>query len=1533
MIKTKHLNFAALMTALLIYFPAMSQRMEYSFPDSRGPYGINLQQEHQSGLKAFHSIPELALYDIDVDGETMKMIEMQGFFLQNEEGAPNLPGQGQYIAVPKGAQPVLIIHNVKKNIIRDIELAPAPNIPLANDDDPLHFTKNEKIYGHDAYYPAEPFLLSDLETIRGVDVVMLGITPFQYNPVSKELIIYYDIDFEIAFEGGTGQYGDPRLRSRWWDPILYDAILNSNQLPKIDYSSRYHELKQNRSTGSEYIVIVPDHPDFIAWADSIRLFRTRQGITTQVVTTTEIGGNNHILIKNYLADAYNTWDIPPAAFLLLADYGTTGNTITSETRTDHPYAGTSSYISDNFYTDMNGNHMPDMTMARITARNASELEIMVNKFLNYERTPPTNTDFYNNPITAMGWQTERWFQICSEVVNGFWEYELGKEPLRQNNIYSGSPGSIWSSAPNTTTVVNTFGPNGLNYIPATPAHLHSFGWNANASSINQAINSGAFMVMHRDHGLETGWGEPHYRNEHLAGLNNDDLTFVFSINCLTGKFNWGQESFTEAMHRHPKAALGLTAASEISYSFVNDTYVWGMMDNMWPEFLPLHGTNPASRDILPAFGNIAGKYFLQQSNWPYNTEHKRITYYLFHHHGDAFNTVYTQMPQELSVLHPDVILSITTEFSITTEEGALIAITLNDELIGVGEGTGSETYIPISEITPGDQLLLTVTLQDHYRYEAFVEVIPPDGPYIISTDVLIGDEDGNGNNLIDYGEVIDLGIELKNVGLESATNVTALLSTDSEYLTLLETEQFYGELLPDQIELIENAFRFSVSDNIPNNTILNFQLEITGEEDVWLTDFKLVAFAPEFSIGNFLVDDNEDNGHLDPGETADIIILTSNTGGSDASQAIATVILNDPWVTLNNDEYIFDEFDSGLTLGAMFNVTVSPNAPIGHTFSFVYSIESGAYTGSHVFTAKVGQILEDFETGDFSQFDWVFSGHQPWTISNFNSYEGVYSAKSGNITHSQQTRMMIQYDVGAQDTISFYRRVSSESGYDFLRFYINGLPVGEWSGNVPWGKVSFPVSAGLKVFTWEYRKDQGVSSGEDAAWVDYISFPPPVATSGSAGNDAEICELETLQLNGFANHYNSFEWTSSGTGSFCDPYILNPEYTPSLEDIEAGQVILTLHIDGITVDITDEVQLIIHKQPTIYAGEDASICIGDVFEVQNAEADHFNSVLWESTGSGTFDNPQSLNPIYIPGDEDYENGNVLLSVVAYGFETCPSAMDSFELHFNVLPSAEIAGSQEICLGESAVITFNLTGEAPWIINLSNEIEAIEVPSSPYTWQVFPEVTTTYRLLSVTDGNGCENEAAGEVMISLNYAPDTPIKPIGSDTVDHFLVESSVYQIETVENAYTYEWFIEPEHAGTITTDETNATIVWNTEYIGQADLSVKAGNDCGISEASSLKSIVLYSTVGLDENSSQRLSIYPNPSDGKFTIHFQNLNAAPASIRVRNLLGELVYAENILILANQSEHIVELDHLISGMYILSVEHTNKVINKRIIIHK
>ena len=51
------------------------------------------------------------------------------------------------------------------------------------------------------------------------------------------------------------------------------------------------------------------------------------------------------------------------------------------------------------------------------------------------------------------------------------------------------------------------------------------------------------------------------------------------------------------------------------------------------------------------------------------------------------------------------------------------------------------------------------------------------------------------------------------------------------------------------------------------------------------------------------------------------------------------------------------------------------------------------------------------------------------------------------------------------------------------------------SGEVAWSQISFPVTAGVHTFKWGYSKDGSVVSGSDAAWVDYIVFPPSVTVA------------------------------------------------------------------------------------------------------------------------------------------------------------------------------------------------------------------------------------------------------------------------------------------------------------------------------------------------------------------------------------------------------------------------------------------------------
>ncbi|MBU1880789.1 hypothetical protein KKA08_02060, partial [bacterium] len=714
---TNLVRVSLMITAVTLLLFQVGSAEVVSFENSWGEVGFNLTEQSASGVELVFSVPMIEMSEIEIDGAILQHLSIPGVTLPNDAGAPDLPGTGRYIAVPQGARVELELIDYRTEVWQNIEIAPAFEIPIENDDSPLNYPVNEEIYNTNAYYPSEVVRLSSLDKMRGVDVVIAGVTPFQYNPVTKELVVYKDVRFKVNFVGGNAHFGEDRLRSRWFEPILQQNLINYTSLAEVNY---HPETPATDEDNVEYIIIVPDDPIFIAWADTLKQWRNSQGIRTGITTLSEIGGNNYTAIDNYLNNAYNNWAIPPVAFLILSDYQYSAD-VYGITAQSYNY-GWYSCVSDNFYADVNNNQLPDMIHGRICAQNATHLERMIGKMLDYERYPSTSANFYDNPLFAGGWQTERWFIICEEVIFGFMQNELGKSPGRQYAIYSGTPGSIWSSNSNTWMIVNYFGPSGLGYIPSTPSYLTN--WSGNASGVNNAINSGAFIVQHRDHGSVNGWGEPSYHNWDLGNLNNSDLPYVFSTNCLTGKFDDGSESFAEAFHRMEDGALGVHAATNVSYSFVNDTYIWGMYDSMWPDFDPGYGVDLTGEDNLrPGAASASGKYYLQASSWPYNPTNKDETYYLFHHHGDAFMTLYSEIPQNLTVSHATSINAGETSFSVTADDGALIGISQNGAFLGAAEGTGSAVNVTIDPPYGGSPMCVTVTKANYYRHIDEVDVI------------------------------------------------------------------------------------------------------------------------------------------------------------------------------------------------------------------------------------------------------------------------------------------------------------------------------------------------------------------------------------------------------------------------------------------------------------------------------------------------------------------------------------------------------------------------------------------------------------------------------------------------------------------------------------------------------------------------------------------------------------------------------------------------------------------------------------------
>lgn len=1056
---------------------------QYTYEENNGKEGLIINSSKQEAIQLSFNVHQFNLIEDEIDGESFQKVVFNENLIPGLAGAPELPFFSRSILIPDGSIPQLMIKGQNSEIITNVNIAPAAPIPF--DTEESIKAKKGIQYIKDELYPLEIVSFEQTE-IRGMQFLQIAISPFQYNAISKELVVHHNIEIEITLSQSKGTYGEDRFRSPFWDQILSDLAYNIEDVPSIDYSKR---IKNTKEEGCEYLIIIPGNIDFLPWADTIKKFRNEQGIHTKVMTVDEIGGNDVESINTFFEDVYDNWDPVPSSVLLMADYSEDENGITSKSWT-HPYDGT--YISDNYYADVTGNNLPDFVFARMTGRNYEEFEVLVHKFVNYERNPPTLESFYNEPITALGWQTERWFQICTETIGGYMRNELGKNPTRINAIYDGNPSiDPWSIASNTNSVLNYFGPNGLGYLPATPSELGE--WTGGTENdVIDALNAGAFILQHRDHGNYGGWGEPDFNTSDINSLTNVNLlSHVFTINCQTGQFNEGENSFAEKFHRYENGgALSLTAPSQVSYSFVNDALVWGMYDNMWPDFMPAYGGNLiAERDFRPAFGVASGKYFLSSTNWA-NENSKVITYRLFHHHGDAFGTVYTEVPMENTVAYETEITNAITTLPISGENGSLVGLSVEGELIANGFIEDGSVNITIPNLDAGTIIKIVVTKQNYYRHEGEIYVTPSEGPYVIKTNFSINDETEDG--IVGYNEIVDLDFIIKNIGVENAENVIISLNTDDPYVSITNSDYSVGSLNSGEEINIEEAFIFNTSVDIPDNNEVEFTFSATDGNSVWESSFTINVLAPalEFSTISFEEIAGNGNGYLDPGESATGIIEIKNNGHMKLPAGSISMSTNSNFITLSSAISNFEQIEIGETLAATFEIVTDESTPFGYIASIIYELDASPFAVENELYFNIGIIVENWETENFENFNWNNIGDLEWTIADNYTVDGDFSARSGEISDNQSSILSLEYELIADNEISFYMQVSSEEDHDFLNFYIDDNLVSAWSGLVLFDQFTFPVTEGIHEFKWEYTKDETGESGLDAAWLDFIILPP-----------------------------------------------------------------------------------------------------------------------------------------------------------------------------------------------------------------------------------------------------------------------------------------------------------------------------------------------------------------------------------------------------------------------------------------------------------
>jgi hypothetical protein len=147
-----------------------------------------------------------------------------------------------------------------------------------------------------------------------------------------------------------------------------------------------------------------------------------------------------------------------------------------------------------------------------------------------------------------------------------------------------------------------------------------------------------------------------------------------------------------------------------------------------------------------------------------------------------------------------------------------------------------------------------------------------------------------------------------------------------------------------------------------------------------------------------------------------------------------------------------------------------------------YGLFAGYWSGELIATA----LDEDFETGDFSKYDWQHSGDASWVVVSDVKYEGGYCGQSGAISHGEQTVLEVSVNTGI-GSVSFYSKVSSEADEDYMRFYIDEELQDTWSGEQDWALQEFVITSGPHTLKWSYEKDASMSAGSDCSWIDKIT--------------------------------------------------------------------------------------------------------------------------------------------------------------------------------------------------------------------------------------------------------------------------------------------------------------------------------------------------------------------------------------------------------------------------------------------------------------
>jgi len=1046
-----------LLITLFIGVVSMIYANAYNIDLETNENAIRLNENSDQKLSMSFTFDEIRSFDVESKKGIFNEIIIPKTYNIGEVGTPKLPAMKKLIEIPFGAEVSVNVLNYSTTEyllsefgINNPIIPVQPSLPKSIDDiTSVEFEYDENSYTMNRFSDFEIVTVEVLGVMRGIRLARLVVAPVNYNPVTGVIKVYNNIDVEVNFTGSDSELSQ-YIKASTYSPY-FEAVYQKIYNYRVDHD---YPLHPDLTSYPVKYLIISDRmfestlADFIEW-------KTKKGFNVVIAYTDEIGTSGSASeIQTYVHDQYNagTPEDPAPSFILFV--GDTPQVPASTT-------GSSSLkATDLYYGSVDGDYFPEMYYGRMSAVNTTQLQAQIDKILYYEKYEFTDPSYLDDVTLIAG-------------ADATWNPNVGQPTIQYGtqNYFNVAHGY---------STINTY--------------LTSY------TGCYDTVDDGIGFINYTAHCSETSWGTPSLsQTEVRAFTNNGKYPLAIGNCCLAADFGYSECIGETWMRKANGGAVGYIGSSPSSYWFEdfywsvgafpisgdNNGYIPTYEETTWGAYDAGFMSDYVAQDALIFVGNLAVTE-VDIQGYP---QHSSPLYYwqAYNTLGDPSLVIYNTQGS-INTVNFNAILPIgATTFNVEAEAGSYVAISMGGILHGTAlvDATGS-VDVPIIPFTSAGTADIVVTKPQYQPVVTTVTVNTLSGPYVSIESYVVS---AGGDDIIEYGETVYLTVTLENVGSDPATNVNMTLSVSDAYITLTDDSESFGTIAAGASVTRTNAYTFTVSNTVPDAHAFELDGAITSTQDNWNDDMHFTAYAPVLSIQGVSVADG-DNGRLDPDETADIVVTIENSGGATANNINAILSTMDSYITINDNSDTIGSFAASATEIVTFNVTTDNATPIGHTAAFDVDMTADlGYTANDNFSLTIGLTLEDFETGDFSSYPWEFGGNADWSVVTESPQEGVYCTKSGDISDSQTSELVLEAEVTTDGTISFYRKVSSESNYDYLKFFIDDAEQDAWSGEVAWSEVSYPVTTGNRTFKWQYFKDGSVDNGSDCAWIDYIIFP------------------------------------------------------------------------------------------------------------------------------------------------------------------------------------------------------------------------------------------------------------------------------------------------------------------------------------------------------------------------------------------------------------------------------------------------------------